>query len=134
MKHTKILLLFLVAVLVLLHACRKDFTMAPAAVQLPSGTISFDTVILPVLTANCAKSGCHVAGGQTPDLTVSNAYAQLTGLGYVPQDDTIEADAKKSTLYAKLISTSKPMPPANPLTPTQLAEVLAWIQQGSLNN
>lgn len=132
MKHIKFVFFFLVAILVI-QACRKDFTMAPT-VQLPTGNISFDTVILPILTANCAKSGCHVTGGQTPDLTAANAYNQLTELGYVPEGDTSITDAKNCTLYGKLISTSKPMPPTGTLTPTQIAEILAWIKQGSLNN
>ena len=133
MKYTKLIFLILVAVLAM-QACRKDFTMAPPAVQLPTGNISFDTVILPILTANCVKSGCHISGGQTPDLTATNAYSQLTMLGYVPQDDTSEADAKNSILYKMLISTSKPMPPTGSLTPTQKADILGWMTQGSLNN
>jgi hypothetical protein len=133
MRHPKIIFIFLVAVLVV-QACRKDYTMVPPAVELAAGTVSFDTVILPILVNNCAKSGCHVSGGQTPDLTAANAYTQLTGLGYVPQDDTSGASAKNSILYKMITSTSKPMPPTSPLSGTQVAQILAWIKQGSLNN
>ena len=133
MKDIKSIFFFLVLIL-LVQACRKDFTMAPPAVQLPSGNISFDTVIIPILTSNCTKSGCHISGGQVPDLTAANAYNSLTLLGYVPVGDTSLADAKSSTLYSKLTSTSKPMPPNGALTPTQNAQILAWIKQGSLNN
>lgn len=133
MKYTKIFFLFLVPVL-LLHACRKDFTMTQPAVVIPTGTVSFDSVILPILVTNCAKATCHVSGGHIPLLTSGNAYNQLTGLGYVPQDDTVEANAKNSVLYKAITSTSKPMPPSGPLTPTQLAQILAWIKQGSLKN
>ena len=133
MKHTKLIFLFFIAILVV-QACRKDFKMAPAVAIIPTGTVSFDSVILPILTTNCIKSGCHGNGGQTPELTATNAYNQLTGLGYVPQDDTSEADAKNSILYKKLTATSKPMPPTGPLTATQIAQILAWMKQGSLKN
>jgi hypothetical protein len=133
MKYTKLIFLFVVTVAVT-QACRKDFTVPAVAVAAPTGTVSFDSVVLPILTANCAKSGCHVSGGQVPDLTTANAYNQLTGLGYVPQDDTVEADAKNSGLYKMITSTSKPMPPTGSLAPTQIAEILAWIKQGAQNN
>ncbi len=133
MKHTKLIFLFLAAAIVI-QACRKDFKMAPVAGPIPTGVISFDTLILPVLTSNCAKSGCHVSGGHTPDLTAANAYNQLTGLGYVPQDDTTEVNAKNSFLYKAITSTSKPMPPTSPLSATQVALILTWIKQGSIHN
>lgn len=133
MKEIKIIFLFLVGTLVI-QACRKDFTMPAAGVVVPTGSVSFDSTILPIFTANCAKSGCHVTGGQAPDLTAANAYNQLTGLGYVPQDDTLDADAKASTLYKMITSTSKPMPPTGSLSPTQIGQILAWIKQGSQND
>ena len=67
-----------------LGSCRKDYYGTP---PIPAGPVSFSQEILPILETNCAKSGCHVPGGQTPDLTTPNAYNDLTGLGYAtPQD------------------------------------------------
>jgi hypothetical protein len=133
MNRIKIISPFLIAML-LVSACRKDFTMPQATVVAPTGNVSFDSVVLPILVTNCAKANCHASGAHAPELTTTGAYAQLTGLGYVPQDDTSETGAKNSILYKMITSTSKPMPPTSPLTGTQIGQILAWIKQGAQQN
>jgi hypothetical protein len=131
MKNLQFILfiLFILAI----QSCRKDFT-APQPVVNISSNVSFDTVIVPILTANCAIKGCHVTGGQVPDLTATNAWNSLTGLGYVPVDDTSASSAMSCILYSKITAKVNKMPPTGSLTATETAEILAWIKQGSQNN
>ena len=131
MKNSIFIFLFLFVLLT--QSCRKDYTPTFAVVSITSN-VSFDTVIVPILTANCAISGCHVPGIQAPDLTAANAWNSLTGLGYVPMDDTSDASAKSCILYSKLTATAKMMPPSGKLPANDIAEIFAWIKQGSQNN
>lgn len=110
-------------------ACEKDNYGAPPFD--PNKPVSFKEKVLPLFTANCAKSGCHVTGAIAPDLTPSNAYDQLTGLGYVPTDGL---KAEECKLYKIMMNTSKPMPPAGKLPASQTNLILGWIIQGAQNN
>ncbi len=123
---------------ILITSCKKDYltTSAPPDNSAPidlTKPISFAGSIVPIFTANCLGSGCHVTGGQSPNLTADKAYDQLTQLGYVDAStpDTIPANSK---LYQRLIGTTKPMPPAGKLSSTKISAVELWLKQGSQNN
>ena len=122
-------LILTIIVLSTLGSCRKDYYGQP---PIPAGPISFNTEILPILETNCAKSGCHVPGSQTPDLTTPNAYNNLTGLGYATPDDSLKP--AQSILYQKLTGGSKPMPPDGKLSSYNLNLILTWIKQGAKND
>jgi len=109
-------------------SCRKDYY---GQKPIPAGPVSFNGIILPILTQNCAKSGCHVAGGQSPDLTSSNAYDNLTGSGVI---DTLQPAT--CTLYQHLTGAGglKLMPPDGKLNSFDLALILTWIKQGAQND
>src|SRR5688572_19605767 len=109
-----------------LASCEYDY-LEPKKADL-NVPVDFTKDVMPVLTLNCVKSGCHVTGGVPPDLSVDKAYEQLMGLGYV---DTTNAEG--SILYARMISSSKPMPPAGKLSASQTGTILAWIKQGAKN-
>jgi len=117
-------ILFLV---VMLGSCEKDY-LTPKKVEINT-PVSFSKDVVPILTEDCAKAGCHVSGAHTPDLSASSAYDQLTGLGYV---DTTNAEA--SILYKMITATTNPMPPNGKLTPDEIGYILAWIKQGAQNN
>ena len=127
MKTIYILLILVVVVSV--AACRNDFFGQP---PLPTGPISFNKSVLPILVTECAKSGCHVPGGQTPDLTAANAYNNLTGLGYATPDDSL--NAPQSILMKQINNASKPMPPNGKLTAYDISLITTWIKQGAQNN
>jgi hypothetical protein len=96
-------------------------------------TVSFATDINPILTANCATSGCH--SGTTPEgnlnLEAARAYdaLQKRGSGYI---DTI--NPQSSVLYSSLVSISDPMPPNGQLSPCDLKRIEMWMKQGAKNN
>ena len=96
----------------------------PQKVTVPA-TVTFSANIIPILSANCAKSGCHVKGVQAPDLSAANAYTSLIYYGYV---DTDVPD--QSSLYIKITTGSM----SDKATATDRALILKWIQQGAPDN
>lgn len=116
--------------LVFLNACEKDY-YSPKTVE-PPGPVSFATNIIPILTEDCAKAGCHVSGAESPNLAAASAYDELTGLGYV--DATTPTNSR---VYKLITGASNPvMPPAGNslLSPEDIGYILAWIEQGAQNN
>lgn len=85
----------------------------------------FSLNIIPIFTANCAKSGCHIKGGQAPDLSSQNAYTSLIYYGYIDTDFP-----ESSILYEKIATGSM----KDKATDTDRALILQWIKQGALDN
>jgi hypothetical protein len=112
--------------------CQKNVTVIikPQTVIITT-PVSFSKDMVPIFTANCAVSGCHVSGGQIPNLTASSAYSSLTGGDFV----NVSSPAS-SKLYEQLTGVLNPkMPIGKPNNPSNInALVLAWIQQGAKNN
>ena len=96
----------------------------PQKVTVPDSS-KFLLNVVPILTANCAKSGCHVKGVQAPDLSATNAYTSLIYYGYVDTDFP-----EQSALYIKITSGSM----KDKATDVDRALILKWIQQGALDN
>ena len=96
----------------------------PAVVTCSPDTVYFNQTILPLITSNCAMSGCHDAishkeGVILTDYTHIRAYSSTT-------------NPSGSTLYRSIVTGY--MPPKGPLTSTQMASILKWMQQGAKNN
>jgi hypothetical protein len=125
----KTYLLFALLFILTAVSCRKDYYGVKQVDQ--NKIVHFSTDIQPIFSTNCAKSGCHVAGGETPDLTPDNAYNGLMN-GLATPDDSLAPE--NTTLYKMLTSTTKPMPPAGKLTSYDINLVVAWIKQGAQNN
>lgn len=126
MKKYKFISLLLISLLIM-NACEKDY-LTPKKVDI-NFPVSFVENVVPILTEDCATPTCHVSGAQSPNLSASNAYDELTGLGYV---DT--TNAEESLLFKRIIATIKPMPPATKLSAEEIGYILAWIKQGAQNN
>lgn len=92
-------------------------------------SVSFQTEILPLLIANCAKGGCHDANTAAEDM-VLNSYANVMQL-------VTPFSTGNSELYEVITETrpSKrmPPPPAAPLDASQIALIAKWINQGARN-
>jgi hypothetical protein len=96
----------------------------PAVVTCSPDTVYFNQTILPLITSNCAMSGCHDAishkeGVILTDYTHIRAYSSTT-------------NPAGSTLYRSIVTGY--MPPKGPLSSTQMASILKWMQQGAKNN
>lgn len=115
--------------LALFSGCYKNHTVIPDTANEITRAISFKADVVPIFNSSCNMSGCHNAGGKTPDLTSTGAYLSLTAGDFVNKTDPLN-----SLLY--LWMTGKkgtPMPLSGP-NKEYNAIILAWIKQGALNN
>ncbi len=119
----------LLALVVMIGAgCYYDNTIFPEGPGI-SGPVTFAPDVVPIFTKNCSLSGCHVSGGQVPDLSASNAYSSLINGNFINTSSPKESEIY---LWMKGLETL-PMPPSGS-KPTETAIVLAWIEQGAQNN
>ncbi|MFM7645656.1 MAG: c-type cytochrome domain-containing protein [Sphingomonadales bacterium] len=120
-----------------LFACTHEATSPNGGSTPPSfsATCSADSVyfvseILPIITSNCAMSGCHSASSRADGVQLTN-YSTI--MKYVQA-----SSATRSKLYKVIIDPSPgdrmPPPPRSPLTATQIAKIQKWINQGAKNN
>ena len=95
--------------------------------------VSFALDIQPILTAECAT--CHNPTEVEPDFREGMAYASFEEL--IDHGDVIPGDAEGSELVEMLEFRSEDgnsMPPAGPLTPTEIALIKKWIDEGVKDN
>ena len=116
--------------------------LAPATVVVPTvpsvpftptvncspDTVYFKQTILPLITSNCAMSGCHDAVSKKEGVILTN-YTNIM------REVKVTTPAS-SDLYKCLFANSEdrmPPAPAAEFTITQKSLVLKWIQQGAKN-
>jgi hypothetical protein len=124
MKRLLIFGALLLLVTVGLTSCYKDVILPKVATTKPPQFVSFSNDLQPVFTTNCALSGCHVKGGQTPYLTPDVSYHQLLG-GYV---NTIKAE--QSELYIMINGNMQVHIP----DAADRQRIYDWIRNGAPNN
>ena len=122
MKIFKVLMLFVMAGFILC-SCEYEW-IQPEKKPIPE-TVSFSSDIMPIFNNGCNTNVCHGPGSTPPDLSEGNAYNSLIDGAYV---DTETPEA--SILYTAMKSGS--MVPYT--DPGDEEIVLAWIQQGALDN
>ena len=127
LKISLLLLLFSFAILM---GCYKTTTLLIDNSPTITATVSFNTDIVPLLTANCAKSGCH-NGSISPDLSAANAYNSLVNGNFVNT-----ATPSNSLVYLWLTGKeSATMPLGASNNPSNInGYILAWITQGADKN
>jgi hypothetical protein len=92
-----------------------------------SGTVCFESSVLPIFISSCARSGCHDAITKEEGFVLDN-YNNIVRKGIVP------GDANESKLYKVLFAGGDDrMPPDAPLTQAQKDSIAAWINQGAKN-
>lgn len=131
-KHgIKTVFAMIILVVSLLSGCVKDVTVTLTNDKAITKKVSFSKDIIPLFTANCALSGCHVAEHQPPDLEKASAFLSITNLKLIDTNTP-----ENSILYKRLTGKIVPaMPFGKPTNPSNINNlVLAWIQQGALNN
>jgi hypothetical protein len=77
--------------------------------------ISYATQIKTIISANCAKSGCHDAGAG------SRNWTDFTNL-------------KAHAASVKIRTANRTMPPDNPLSQADIDLIGCWVADGALNN
>lgn len=112
---------------VVLTTCYYD-QILPVEEEVEVGTMSFANDILPIFNQSCSTSGCH-SGSVSPNLTAGAAYNSLMNGGYINTANPSESE------LIQWMKGNRTLPmPISGSDPTYNAKVLAWIQQGALNN
>lgn len=92
-----------------------------------SGTVCFESSVLPIFISSCARSGCHDASTREEGF-VLDRYNNIIRKGIVP------GNANESKLYRVLFESGEDqMPPDAPLSKAQKDSIAAWINQGAKN-
>lgn len=96
----------------------------PSNVTCSPDTVYFQQTILPLITSNCAMSGCHDAISHKEGVILTD-YAHIRAYSST-------TNPAGSSLYRSVVTGY--MPPKAPWLSTQLATLLKWMQQGAKNN
>lgn len=126
---TKLVSIFFIVLL--LESCDNDKIEAGDPVV--KDNVSFALDIQPILTAECAT--CHNPTEVEPDFREGLAYASFEDL--IDEGDVMPGDAEESELVEMLEFRSEDgndMPPAGPMTPTEIALIKKWIDEGAKDN
>lgn len=99
---------------------------------IPASNVSYSQYIQPVLTAKCARAGCH-------DDQTSAARLSLTSWSFTTQNSQVVFPGypQNSKLVWSIEGTSgNIMPPLGyaPVTKNQIEGIKTWIKEGAKNN
>jgi mono/diheme cytochrome c family protein len=93
--------------------------------------VYFEKDVLPILTSNCAYSGCHNAASAKDGIVLDN-YANVIRTGKIKV-----GNPNKSELYEVITETDlkdvMPPPPSPKLSNEQIQTIAKWITQGAKN-
>jgi hypothetical protein len=108
-------------------SCYKDVILPKqgADPNAPPVQYSYKKDIAPLFNTNCALSGCHVAGGQAPDLETAVSYNSLVNGGFVNTIIPTQSD-----LYIMINGNMQVHIP----DAADRQKVYDWIRTGALNN
>lgn len=128
-----ILILFSFLTILIISACDDTSNITDIDnVVIPAQNVSYSQYIQPVLTAKCARAGCHDDQNQVGNLSLtswSNTTSSylVVAPGY-PQNSSL-------VLSIQGLTTS-PMPPVglSPLTKNQIDGIKTWVKEGAKNN
>jgi len=127
-KKTGTAFFLLCGIILLLAGCYKDKTVIPDETAVTK-TVSFSKDIIPIFNKSCNTSGCHSSGGQTPNLTETNALNSLTVGNYFSK-----SAPESSIIYLKMTGKRGTPMPVSGVNKEYAALILAWIKQGANNN
>lgn len=118
------------AVVWMMAGCSKTTTVIVNDSPEITTEVSFARDLNPLLSKNCAMSGCH-SGSVNPNLRADLAYNSLVAEGYL--DTKLPGN---SNVYLYMTGKKSPvMPLGAPNNPDNInAFMLAWIKQGAKNN
>ncbi len=134
-RNTNKRMIFIPAIAVLIissctHTSFIDPSIHTITKECSPDTIYFQNEILPIIVSNCAKSGCHTAGGEEDAKNLSS-YSAIMNSGYVKPFNSNDSKIIESV---KGGDEKMPPPPDAPLTSTQIDLLEKWIDQGAFNN
>lgn len=130
MLHNKKIIGFLAGLTMLvLIGCYKDKTVIFDTGEEITRPVGFAADILPIMNNSCNTSGCHNAGGISPNLSPANAYNSLAAGNYFNTGDPVNSE-----LYLWMTGKKGVPMPTSGVNKDYNALILAWIKQGAQNN
>jgi uncharacterized membrane protein len=87
-------------------------------VDCTTASAKFSTDVKPIMQNKCATAGCHNTAGAAGGV-ILETFAQISG---------------KAARINQRCVVEKTMPPAAPLTPSEIASLKCWIDSGAPNN
>ena len=99
----------------LLASCNYDNEEDRFDIQPSEEVISLTNHVEPIIKSSCATSGCHIAGAQSPDLSVKSNIISFK-------------DEIKSQVSART------MPIGGSLSDEEIATIIGWVNAGGLDN
>ena len=125
MKQIGIITIVIFGIIVLAStSCTYEELIKPK-VDVPD-SVSFSINIVPIFNARCNITGCHSKGSLPPNLSEGDAYTSLIFFGYVDP----EIPAEDNLLYNKITNGTMKQYAKD----QDRALILAWIEQGALDN
>ncbi len=122
--------------IILVESCLHDPFIDPSSLNngqsstpgcTTSGTVCFESSVLPIFLSSCARSGCHDAANHEKSYVLDN-YNNIVRKGIAP------GNANDSKLYKVLFESGDDrMPPDATLPQAQKDSIAAWIDQGAKN-
>ncbi len=130
-SYKKICIYTVIAAAVIIPAlisCTKDKTPRPAEPCDPD-KVYFQRDIMPLLNANCAKSGCHDAITKMDGVNLSNydGVMKVVRAGRPGDSEIVEVINEEDH------DDRMPPPPNTPLNQQQKDLISRWISEGALN-
>lgn len=109
----------IMALSAIIFSCTNDNEeeLFPVATDPSSPQISFVNQVQPIIENNCAITGCHVAGAQSPNFRV---------------DANIRSNA--TLIRARTIAETMPPNSRPDLAQEQIDIIVAWVDQGAKDN
>jgi len=104
-------------------------TSPDSIVSCDPDSVYFVNIVLPIMSSNCAMSGCHNTTSHQEGLVLIN----YTGILKIVQP----GNALKSKLYQVITAAGEdimPPRPHSPLSSANVASIKIWINQGAKNN
>ncbi len=113
---------FFLSLALVMQSCYYDkeellYPGSTAAVDCSTVPATFSANVLPIVSANCATSGCHDATA-SGGLTFQN-HSQISGA--------------QARINARALI-EKTMPPSGPLQPSEINAIKCWLESGAPNN
>src|SRR5437868_4883224 len=121
MKKLLVFAGLMLTIALIITGCYRDVIVPAVSTTKPPQAVNFSTQIAPILAANCAKSGCHVPGGQKPYMNAPDAYSNLINGGFV---DIIVPN--QSIIYQMLNGQMQQYIPSN----ADIQLIYDWIRNG----
>lgn len=123
-------LVSVVALMLTMNSCSKTTTVLLDNSVAVTGTVSLSKDIQPILTKNCAISGCH-SGTVSPNLSGATSYNALKNGNYINTGSPATSEVYLWLTGKRSIA----MPAGAQNNPSNInALMLAWIKQGATNN